>query len=98
MGKVANLSVHRNTAKRRARKTMRSEMLASAKAISERADVAGYVIVGICKGGNACAAWDTGQAIPLWSLPGFVHSVMLTEAQNYTSHGDDDFSPEDDNG
>ncbi len=92
MAKISSIAGHRTAVARRDRKLRRAEMVKNAKSIGSREDVAGYVIIGIGKTGEAYAAWDTARAIPLWSLAGFVHGVMTAEVMSY--HDGDDFEGE----
>lgn len=89
---IVSLTAHRNTRERRRRRDLRKEMIAAARQMSDAPDIKGYVLVGIGANGAAYCLWDTGQAIPLWSLPGFVHEVVSVEARGFDLP--DDFDPE----
>ncbi len=67
MSQVKSLSVHKNTLERKRRKSVRSDMVTSAKAMG--ANAVAYAIVTIDEDGSAHAAWDTGSAMPMWAFP-----------------------------
>lgn len=92
--KPLSLTAHRNTKARRQRKQLRTEMVKAVKNMASRHPIVGYVLIGFDRNANAYAAWDTGKAIPLWAMPGYVEKVMDAEAHSHCARGyDDDFEP-----
>lgn len=93
--KVVQLSVHKNTKARRERRELRADMVRAASAMGSLENLAGYVLIGIGRNGAAYAAWDTGRAIPVWSVPSLVAEAIRTDINDYMAEheGKDDFDP-----
>lgn len=75
MAKTVNLSLHKSQVERRERKAVRGDMVAAAKAMPSN-DIVAWAIVGITRDGNAHAAWDSGQIMPLWAFAPAISRIL----------------------
>jgi hypothetical protein len=68
--------VHRNTADKARQRAIKGEMVANAKAMSQDNAIVAYAIVGLTRDGQARAAFDTGQILPLWAFPDTIAGIL----------------------
>lgn len=75
MGKVVNLTVHRNTRDQRQFRYVRGQLRQGAKELP--AGTVGYALVTWDAGCNAKTTWDTAGTMPSDVMPDYVRRVML---------------------
>ena len=81
MAKAVNLTVHKSQTERARRKTIRSDIEKTARAMCSRENVTAFALVTFTDDGRAAVAWDTGGCIPLWAFPATVSAVLRQDIE-----------------
>lgn len=87
--KVVNLTVHKNTLEKRAKRQLGSTFRKEIEKVFKDRDIRMYTFVGIDADGKAWSSWDTGGIIPLWAVPATVMDILRTDVAGY----EDDWKP-----
>lgn len=75
-GRVASLSVHRNTVEARRKRNLAKDIQAGAAKMVRDNDIRAYAVVGIGSDGRAYAIWDTGAILPMRAFADTVASIL----------------------
>lgn len=86
---VVNLSVHRNTLEKRAKRQLGNDFRKTIETTFKEKDIRMFVFVGIDANGKAQVSWDTGGIIPLWAAPSMVMEIL----QKSMGEVDEDWKP-----
>lgn len=83
---TVNLSVHRNTVEKRAKRQLGSVFRKEIAKVFKDKDIRMYAFVGIDAEGKAHGSWDAGGIMPMWAVPSTVMEILR---EDMSSHEDD---------
>lgn len=87
--KPVSLTAHKSNIERTRRKTVKQDMQATVRNMSNNGNIVAYAIVGLSDDGRAFAGWDTGGLLPMWAFPDTVCNVLRCDIAE--SEVDEDF-------